>query len=83
MAKQFSPNAVERSWYAWWEKSGFFVADSSSSKLPFVIVPPPPNVTGALHVGHALTCAIQDTIMRWCRMHGYNALWDAGVELEE
>ncbi|XP_052186097.1 valine--tRNA ligase, mitochondrial 1 [Diospyros lotus] len=80
MAKQFSPSAVEKSWYAWWEKSGFFMADSSSSKPPFVIVLPPPNVTGALHIGHALTCAIQDTIMRWCRMSGYNALWVPGVD---
>ncbi|CAL5409028.1 unnamed protein product [Camellia sinensis] len=51
MAKQFSQSAVEKSWYAWWEKSGFFAADSSSSKPPFVIVLPPPNVTGALNIG--------------------------------
>ncbi|XP_059629353.1 valine--tRNA ligase, mitochondrial 1 isoform X2 [Cornus florida] len=80
MAKQFNPSAVEKSWYAWWEKSGFFVADSSSSKPPFVIVLPPPNVTGALHIGHALTCAIQDTIIRWRRMSGYNTLWVPGMD---
>lgn len=80
MAKQYSPSAVENSWYEWWEKSGFFVADSSSSKLPFVIVLPPPNVTGALHIGHALTSAIQDTIIRWRRMSGYNALWVPGMD---
>ncbi|KAL7212750.1 hypothetical protein ACSBR2_015434 [Camellia fascicularis] len=80
MAKQFSPSAVEKSWYAWWEKSGFFAADSSSSKPPFVIVLPPPNVTGALHIGHALTSAIQDTIIRWRRMSGYNTLWVPGMD---
>ncbi|CAL5323136.1 unnamed protein product [Camellia sinensis] len=80
MAKQFSPSAVEKSWYAWWEKSGFFAADSSSSKPPFVIVLPPPNVTGALHIGHALTSAIEDTIIRWRRMSGYNTLWVPGMD---
>ncbi|OVA16157.1 Aminoacyl-tRNA synthetase [Macleaya cordata] len=80
MAKQYSPAAVEKSWYAWWEKSGFFVADASSSKPPFVIVLPPPNVTGALHIGHGLTAAIQDTIIRWRRMSGYNVLWVPGMD---
>jgi isoleucyl-tRNA synthetase len=46
-------------WYEWWEKSGFFVADPESKKPPFVIVVPPPNVTGALHIGHALTGAVE------------------------
>ncbi|KAK9292131.1 hypothetical protein L1049_020089 [Liquidambar formosana] len=80
MAKQYSPSAVENSWYAWWEKSGFFVADASSSRPPFVIVVPPPNVTGALHIGHALTTAIEDTIIRWRRMSGYNTLWVPGMD---
>ncbi|XP_024028630.1 valine--tRNA ligase, mitochondrial 1 [Morus notabilis] len=80
MAKQYNPSAVEKSWYSWWEKSSFFVADSSSSKLPFVIVLPPPNVTGALHIGHALTAAVEDTIIRWRRMSGYNTLWVPGMD---
>ncbi|XP_020088963.1 valine--tRNA ligase, mitochondrial 1-like [Ananas comosus] len=80
MAKQYSPSAVEKSWYAWWEASGYFVADNSSSKPPFVIVLPPPNVTGALHIGHGLTAAIQDTIIRWRRMSGYNTLWVPGMD---
>ncbi|XP_027069479.2 valine--tRNA ligase, mitochondrial 1-like isoform X1 [Coffea arabica] len=80
MAKAYNPSAVENSWYAWWEMSNFSVADSSSSKPPFVIVLPPPNVTGALHIGHALTAAIQDTIIRWRRMSGYNALWVPGMD---
>ncbi|OWM81057.1 hypothetical protein CDL15_Pgr007088 [Punica granatum] len=80
MAKQYNPSAVEKSWYAWWEKSEFFVADADSSKPPFTIVLPPPNVTGALHIGHALTTAIEDTIIRWKRMSGYNALWVPGMD---
>ncbi|KAJ1694927.1 hypothetical protein LUZ63_011625 [Rhynchospora breviuscula] len=80
MAKQYNPSIVEKSWYAWWEKSKFFVADENSSKPPFVIVLPPPNVTGALHIGHALTAAIQDAIIRWRRMSGYNALWVPGMD---
>ncbi|KAJ7957264.1 Valine--tRNA ligase [Quillaja saponaria] len=80
MAKDYHPSAVEKSWYEWWEKSGFFVADASSSKPPFVIVLPPPNVTGALHIGHALTAAIEDTMIRWRRMSGYNALWVPGMD---
>ncbi|KAK3133783.1 hypothetical protein QOZ80_6AG0540990 [Eleusine coracana subsp. coracana] len=80
MAKQYSPNVVEKSWYAWWESSGYFGADSRSTKKPFVIVLPPPNVTGALHIGHALTVAIEDAMIRWRRMSGYNALWVPGVD---
>ncbi|CAK9881852.1 unnamed protein product [Sphagnum jensenii] len=80
MAKSYNPKAVEASWYEWWEKSGFFVADPKSKKPPFVIVVPPPNVTGALHIGHALTGAIEDMLVRWRRMSGYNTLWVPGVD---
>ncbi|GFQ01299.1 valine--tRNA ligase [Phtheirospermum japonicum] len=80
MAKTFNPGTVEKSWYEWWEKSKFFEADSKSSEPPFVIVLPPPNVTGSLHIGHALTVAIQDTIIRWKRMSGYNTLWVPGMD---
>ncbi|XP_057805457.1 valine--tRNA ligase, mitochondrial 1 [Salvia miltiorrhiza] len=80
MAKTYNPSAVENSWYEWWEKSNFFEADPKSSKPPFVIVLPPPNVTGALHIGHALTAAIEDTIIRWKRMSGYNTLWVPGMD---
>ncbi|XP_042443553.1 valine--tRNA ligase, mitochondrial 1-like isoform X1 [Zingiber officinale] len=80
MAKQYNPSVVEKSWYSWWEASGFFVADANCSKPPFVIVLPPPNVTGALHIGHGLTAAIQDTIIRWRRMSGYNVLWVPGMD---
>ncbi|KAK9987823.1 hypothetical protein SO802_028062 [Lithocarpus litseifolius] len=71
---------MAKQWYAWWEKSGFFVADAKSSKPPFVIVLPPPNVTGALHIGHALTAAVEDTIIRWRKMSGYNTLWVPGMD---
>lgn len=77
MAKRYSPALVEKSLYEWWESSGFFNPDSTSpnSKPPFCVELPPPNVTGALHIGHALTAVIQDTIIRWRRISGYNAVW--------
>nr|XP_016488558.1 PREDICTED: valine--tRNA ligase, mitochondrial 1-like isoform X2 [Nicotiana tabacum] len=80
MAKTYNPGVVEKSWYAWWEKSNFFTADPNNSKPAFVMVLPPPNVTGALHIGHALTAAIEDTIIRWRRMSGYNTLWIPGMD---
>lgn len=80
MAKTYNPKAVEASWYEWWEKSGYFIADPHSKKPPFVIVVPPPNVTGALHIGHGLTGAVEDLIIRWRRMSGYNTLWVPGVD---
>ncbi|KAM0058269.1 putative valine--tRNA ligase [Helianthus debilis subsp. tardiflorus] len=76
MAKQFSPEAVEKSYVL----LCFFKADSNSSKPSFTTVLPPPNVTGALHIGHALTAAIQDTMIRWRRMSGYNTLWVPGMD---
>lgn len=66
--------------YDWWEKSGFFKPELDSDKPPFVIVIPPPNVTGSLHLGHALTNSIQDTVVRWRRMSGYNVLWLPGTD---
>ncbi|KAL0699953.1 hypothetical protein Bca4012_056075 [Brassica carinata] len=80
MAKQYNPSAVETSWYEWWERSGFFKAYAKSTRPKFVILLPPPNVTGVLHIGHALTCSVQDTLIRWNRMSGYNALWLPGFD---
>jgi len=80
MAKAYNPKLVEAAWYAWWEKCGFFTPANGSSKPKFVIVIPPPNVTGALHIGHALTNSIQDTIVRWRRMGGYETLWVPGTD---
>ncbi|CAI7748199.1 unnamed protein product [Closterium sp. NIES-53] len=80
MAKAYNPKAVEASWYEWWEHAGFFKGDNQSTKPPFVIVVPPPNVTGALHIGHGLTAAVEDTIVRWKRMSGYNVCWVPGTD---
>eukprot|EP00983_Pelagomonas_calceolata_P008855 287860-Pelagomonas_calceolata.AAC.1 len=78
--KAYNPHIVEATWYDWWEASGYFKPDMNSTKPPFVIVIPPPNVTGALHIGHALTNSIQDTIVRWRRMSGYNTVWVPGTD---
>ena len=80
MAKAYDPKNVEAAWYDWWEKEGYFKPTMGTSKPKFVIVIPPPNVTGALHIGHALTNSIQDTIVRWRRMSGYEALWVPGTD---
>ncbi|GFQ07794.1 valine--tRNA ligase [Phtheirospermum japonicum] len=80
MAKNYNPSAVENSWYEWWDKSNFFEADTESSKPTFVSIFPPPKVTGPLHIGHALTAAAQDTMVRWRRMSGYNTLWVQGID---
>ncbi|PRW56769.1 valine--tRNA ligase isoform A [Chlorella sorokiniana] len=80
MPKGYVPKAVEAAWYEWWQQCGFFKPDLNSDKPPFVIVIPPPNVTGSLHIGHALTNAIEDTIVRWRRMSGYNTVWVPGTD---
>tara|TARA_B100000131_G_scaffold40488_1_gene36589 strand:- start:1927 stop:5157 length:3231 start_codon:yes stop_codon:yes gene_type:complete len=80
MAKSYNPVAVEAAWYEWWEKCGMFTPEMGTNKPKFVIVIPPPNVTGALHIGHALTNSIQDTVVRWRRMSGYEALWVPGTD---
>ena len=69
MADAYTPMAVEAGWYSWWEKQGYFKADNAITdpEKNFVIMIPPPNVTGTLHLGHTLTCSIQDTIVRWYR----------------
>jgi valyl-tRNA synthetase len=80
LPKGYCPEAVEAAWYEWWEASGFFKPDEDTSKEPFVMVIPPPNVTGTLHIGHALTNSIQDTVIRWRRMMGYRTLWLPGTD---
>ena len=65
LAKGYEPSEVEKKWYGVWENSGFFHADEHSSKPPFSIVIPPPNVTGVLHMGHALNNTLQDILVRW------------------
>jgi len=80
LSKSYDPRAVEERWRATWSEGGFFTADANSDKTPYVIVIPPPNVTGSLHMGHALTNTIQDILIRFRRMSGFEALWLPGTD---
>ena len=80
LPKQYDPQEAQRTWYAFWLEKGYFHADPSSNKPPYTIVIPPPNVTGALHLGHALNNTIQDILIRWKRMQGFDALWMPGTD---
>lgn len=80
MSKAYEPQQVEQRLYAWWESSGFFKPRDDASSPPFVISIPPPNVTGELHIGHALTAAIEDLMIRWHRMQGQKTLWVPGTD---
>jgi valyl-tRNA synthetase len=80
LSKAFDPKLIEEKWYAFWEKGGYFQADPNSNKEPFCIVIPPPNVTGVLHMGHALVDTLQDILIRWKRMSGFEALWIPGTD---
>ena len=77
---RYEPAAVEERWYPEWEKRGYFRADPESTKPPYCIVIPPPNVTGSLHVGHALDNTLQDILIRTKRMDGFNTLWQPGTD---
>jgi len=77
---RFDPASFESRWYAAWEASGAFTARLDGDQPPFVILIPPPNVTGKLHIGHALQFTLQDLVIRWRRMQGYNALWLPGTD---
>ena len=76
----YAPNDIEMSWYDFWEKNGYFHQDPDPSKEPFSIVMPPPNVTGQLHMGHALDNTLQDILVRFKRMEGYNVAWIPGTD---
>ena len=80
LPKSYEPRTIEQKIYQYWEESGFFAAEDTSDKPAFCIVLPPPNITGALHMGHALTTTVQDMLIRWKRMQGYNALWLPGSD---
>ena len=80
MAKTYSPNEIEDKWYKKWEENKYFAATLDSEKEGYSIVIPPPNVTGILHMGHVLNNSIQDTLVRWKRMSGYNTLWMPGTD---
>jgi valyl-tRNA synthetase len=80
LAKSYEPKEFEQKWYGFWEKEGFFLADAASTKPRFSIVIPPPNVTGSLHMGHALQHTLHDILVRWKRMSGFNTLWLPGTD---
>ena len=78
--KVYEPQQFEPHWATWWVEEGLFVASTDASKPPFSLVVPPPNVTGALHMGHMYEIAQIDITMRWRRMQGYNVLWLPGTD---
>lgn len=80
MAKTYDPSQVEEKWYKYWEDSGYFTPKVDPDKEPFSIVMPPPNVTGSLHLGHAMDNTLQDILTRFKRMQGYNTLWLPGTD---
>ena len=80
MAKGYEPRDVEERWYKYWEENGLFRGEARSDKKPFCIVIPPPNVTGSLHMGHALNNTLQDILCRYKKMKGYNVLWQPGTD---
>ncbi|MEM1282194.1 MAG: valine--tRNA ligase [Chlamydiota bacterium] len=80
LPKAYNASDVEEKWYSFWEEYELFKADPLSEKKPFTISIPPPNVTGALHMGHALGVTLQDILIRWKRMSGYEALWVPGTD---
>ncbi|CEF42831.1 valyl-tRNA synthetase [Acetobacter senegalensis] len=78
--KTFEPAETEKRLYTLWESQRAFSAQPASTKKPFTIMIPPPNVTGTLHMGHALTMTLQDTLVRWKRMQGFDTLWQPGTD---
>ena len=80
MAKTYNPSEFEDRIYKTWEREGYFTPTIDPNKLPFTIVIPPPNITGQLHMGHALDETLQDTLIRFKRMQGYVALWLPGTD---
>lgn len=77
---RYNPKDVEGRIYSWWASKGYFKAEDKSTKMPYSVILPPPNVTGQLHLGHALNHTIQDTLVRWKRMSGHNVLWMPGTD---
>jgi valyl-tRNA synthetase len=80
LPSQYDHAAAQEKWYPFWESRGYFHAEASDSRPPFTIVIPPPNVTGALHLGHALNNTLQDILVRMKRMQGFNTLWMPGTD---
>ena len=73
--KQYAPSAIEDKWYGYWEEKGYFTPKREAGKKPYTIVIPPPNITGQLHMGHALDNTLQDILIRYKRMSGFSTLW--------
>ena len=80
MPKSYNPKQYEEGWYRFWEDNGYFKPEINPEGKPFTIIMPPPNVTGELHIGHAVTAAIEDILTRWHRMMGDAALWLPGED---
>jgi valyl-tRNA synthetase len=80
LEKTFRPDEVEKRHYEAWEKSGAFAGSTTSNKVPYTVMMPPPNVTGSLHMGHALNMTLQDVLIRHERMKGRDALWQPGTD---
>jgi valyl-tRNA synthetase len=80
IAKAYDPKQVEDKWYRFWLERSYFTPEIDPDKKPFVIIMPPPNITGELHLGHALTVTLEDILIRWHRMKGEAALWLPGVD---
>jgi len=80
LSKTYDPKAIESKLYENWENKGYFHAEVNTNKKPYTIVMPPPNITGQLHMGHAMDCTLQDILIRFKRMQGYEALWQPGTD---
>ena len=78
--KTYATDALETKWYEASEQAGYFACDPNAEKTPYTIMMPPPNVTGSLHMGHALTFTLQDVLIRYHRMIGKDALWQHGMD---
>ena len=77
---KYDPSAIEDRLYSFWEQKGYFKANPDNSKKPFTVMMPPPNITGQLHMGHAIDNTMQDILIRMKRMQGFNALWIPGTD---
>ncbi len=80
LSPTYDPSIVEEKWYLFWEEGGFFQPQNKSTKAPFCVILPPPNVTGVLHMGHALVNTIQDILVRYMRMKGHKTVWIPGTD---
>ena len=80
LPKQYDHATAQQRWYPFWDQKGYFHSEPNADRKPYTIVIPPPNVTGALHLGHALNCTLQDILIRQKRMQGYETLWMPGTD---